>query len=385
MKDGKIIIARLWPTFGGNIPSIVPIILGLNSQKYETIGIYLTKTSDIPNLLEQNGKKVFYVTQKPRLPVIRPIAFFKLAQILKNQGVDILHCHHHKATVYGTIAGKIAKVPVILSHVHGMGRTRNIERKLQNYFLLPRIDKILAVGQAVKDDILKHNKFLESEKIINVGNSIDYECFANSQFDRKTAREKYNIPPDAFVFATAGRLAETKGQKYLIEAFAKIKNQIPNALLLFAGTGTLKDEIEKKAAELNCTDSVRFLGQVKNMPEFYNAIDCFVLPSIAEGLPRTLIEAMAAGVLCIASDVGGIPEIMDNGRLGRLIPAKNSNALAEAMLKTFNIPLKEKEIIVTKARENAKINYSIDAMIKRIESIYDSLFAFSHSERSKAK
>jgi len=372
MKDGKIIIARLWPTFGGNIPTVVPVILGVNPQKYETIGIYLTRTSDVPNLLEANGKKVFFVTQKSKLPII-PFSFFKLAEILKNQGVDILHCHHHKATFYGTIAAKIAKTPVILSHVHGMGRTRNINRKLQNYFVLPHIDKIFAVGQAVKDDILKTNPSVEPDRVINIGNSTDYEYYSKPGYDRRAVREKFNIPQNAFVFATAGRLAPTKGQAYLIEAFAKIKKQVPNARLLFAGTGQLKDELEKKVAELNCGDSVCFLDKVDNMPEFYNGIDCFVLPSIAEGLPRTLLEAMAAGVLCIASNVGGIPEILDNGRFGRLVPAKDSVALADAMLNVVNMPPQKKDSVIANAKEHTKINYSNSAMIQRIEKIYDNL------------
>ncbi len=372
MKYGKIIIARLWPTFGGNIPSVIPVICGINPEKYETIGIYLTKTSNVPNLLEQNGKKVFFVTQKSRLPII-PFSFFRLAKILKEQQVDILHCHHHKAAFYGTIAGKIAKVPAILSHVHGLGRTRNISRKLQNYFLMPHIDKILAVGEAVKDDILKTNPSVEPEKVMNIGNSIDYEYYSNANFDRHAVRKKYNIPSDAFVFATAGRLAETKGQKYLIEAFAKVKKQIPSAVLLFAGSGPLKNQLEKNAADLKCKNSVHFLGRVDNMPQFYSGIDCFVLPSLAEGLPRTLIEAMAAGVLCIASSVGGIPEILNNGRLGFLVQAENSDELADMMQKAINLPLQKKETIIADAKEYIKTNYSHNVMIKRIENIYNTL------------
>jgi glycosyltransferase involved in cell wall biosynthesis len=110
------------------------------------------------------------------------------------------------------------------------------------------------------------------------------------------------------------------------------------------------------------------------MREFYSGIDYFVLPSIAEGLPRTLLEAMAAGVLCIASQVGGIPEILDNGRYGFLVPAKNPELLADTLLKTANLPAQTKQTLVAQAREYVKINYSNSVMIKRIENIYDRLF-----------
>ncbi|MGA2916034.1 MAG: glycosyltransferase [Sedimentisphaerales bacterium] len=373
MRDGKIIVARLWPKFGGNIPSVIPVILGINPQKYETIGIYLTKNSDIPNLLEQNGKKIFFVTQKPKLPIIRPMAFFKLAQILKNQGVDILHCHHHISTVYGTIAGRLAKTPVILSHVHGLGRTRNIRRKLVNRFILPKIDRILTVSEAVKNDVLQNNTFLPLVKVINLGNSIDYDYFASAVYDKQTVRKKFNVPLDSFVFATAGRLAATKGQEYLLEAFAGVVKKFNNAQLLIAGEGELKNELEKQVSSFGCKANIRFLGQVDNMPEFYRAIDTFVLPSIAEGLPRTLLEAIVSGVFCITSNVGGIPEILDNGRFGLLVPPKDTNALANAMLAAVNMPQQEKSAIISAAKEHIKINYSHNCLIKKVEKIYDAL------------
>lgn len=375
MRNGKIIIARFWPKFGGNIPSITPVILGINPKKYETIGIYLTKNSDIPNILEQNGKKIFYVTQKPQLPFFRPNAFLKLAEILKNQGVDILHCHHHKSTVYGTIAGRLAGVPIILAHVHGIGRTRNLRRKLLNRFILSGVDKILAISEAVKDDILQNNFSMPSDKIINLGNSIDYDYFASGVYDKQTVRKRFGIPEGCFVFAAAGRLAPTKGQQYLIGAFPRVKKQMPTAELLIAGTGELKNELEKLALELGCSSSVHFLGHVDNMPEFYSIVDVFVMPSIAEGLPRTLIEAMAAGILCIASNAGGIPEILDNGRFGLLVPPKDTNALAEAMFKAAKMPQQEKSAIISAAKEYIKANYSHGIMIKRIEKIYDILVA----------
>lgn len=373
MRNGKIIVARFWPKFGGNIPSITPVILGINPKKYETIGIYLTKNSNIPNILEQNGKKIFYVTDRPRLPLIKPFVFLKLATILKNQGVDILHCHHHKSVVYGTIAGRPAGVPIILAHVHGMGRTRNIHRKILNRFILPRVDKILAVGQAVKNDVLQNNFFIPPDKVINLGNSIDYDYFALSAYDKQTVRRKFGIPEGCFVFATAGRLAPTKGQPYLISAFAQVRKRLSNVELLIAGTGESKDELEKQVLQLGCGSSIHFLGRVDNMPEFYSCIDTFVLPSVAEGLPRSLIEAMAAGVLCIASNVGGIPEILDNGRCGLLVPLKDTNALVEAMLKTVNMPKQEKLAVISTAKEYIKENYSHNIMIKKIERIYDNL------------
>jgi glycosyltransferase involved in cell wall biosynthesis len=298
-----------------------------------------------------------------------------LAKILKNENVDILDCHKHKSIVYGTIAGKLAKVPIILAHVHGIGRTRNLRRKLLNRFILPGVDKILAVGQAVKDDILRNNPSIKPEKVINLGNSIDYDYFASPVYDKQSSRQKLGIPQNSFVFAAAGRLAPTKGQEYLIRAFAHVRKQLNNAQLLIAGTGEMKNKLENLVSKLGCSSAVRFLGHVDNMTEFYSMTDVFVLSSVAEGLPRTLIEAIAAGVLCIATSTGGIPEILDNGRFGLLVPPKDTNALAEAMFKAAKMPQQEKSAIISAAKEYIKANYSHGIMIKRIEKIYDILVA----------
>ena len=216
---------------------------------------------------------------------------------------------------------------------------------------------------------------VEPQKVINTGNSIDYDCFSSIVYSRQTTRRKIGISQEALVFAAAGRLVPTKGQQYLIRAFAQIREKLNNAELLIAGTGELKDELQKLAFELGCGSSIHFIGHIDNMPEFYAAIDIFVLPSIAEGLPRTLIEAMASGVLCIATDAGGIPEIFNKGSCGLLVPPKDVNALADAMLKAANMPQQEKSAVISAAKEYIKKEYSHSVMIKRIEKIYDTLVA----------
>ncbi|MDD5134229.1 MAG: glycosyltransferase [Phycisphaerae bacterium] len=373
MQNGKFIIAKLWPRYGEGVPSRTPVILGINPQKYETICIYHTKNSDNPNVFEQNGKKVFYLTRQPSLGLLKFFAIFKLAALLKKQQVDILDCHHHKSVIYGAIAGKLAGVPIIIANVHGLGRTRNLKRKLTNFFIFRYISRILTVGQATKNDVLQNNLSVKSERIINIGNSIDCDHYGSAHFDKKAVRDKFCIPQNAFVFAAAGRLSRTKGQKFLIEAFSQVKKQIPNAELLIAGTGELEDELKKQASELGYEGSVRFPGRVENMTEIYSAIDVFVLPSIAEGLPRSMMEAMAAGVICVASNAGGIPEILDNGKFGFLVAPKDSNDLYRTMLKTADMPSDEKMKIISSAKKHIQDNYSHGVMIKRMEKIYDDL------------
>ncbi len=371
MRDGKIIVARLFSKDEGHIPSRMPVFLGINPEKYEMIFVYNAKDLKNPNIFEQKGKKVLYVSLKKYAPSFSPIIIWKLSRLLKAEKVDIVHCHQHKATVHGVFAAKLAGVPIILAHVHGTGRTKNPGRRLINSVIFRWVSRILTVGEAVKKDIILNNPSVDPEKVISVGNSIDYDKFSKVTKSDIIRSEKFGIKKDALVFGTAGRLTETKGQKFLIDAFAQVKKQMPNSLLLFAGTGELKDELEKQAAEAGLADSVHFLGKINNMPEFYSAIDIFVLSSIAEGLPRGLMEAMAAGILCIASNAGGIPEILDNGKYGFLVEPRDSNALYLAMLKTANMPDDEKIKMIAAAKEQIRENFRHSVAIKREEKIYD--------------
>lgn len=371
MRDGKIIVARLFSKDEGNVPSRMPVFLGINPEKYEAIFVYNAKNLKRPNIFEQKGKKVLYVSSKKHAPSFSPTTIWKLSRLLKAEKVDIVHCYQHKATVHGILAAKLAGVPVIFAHVHGTGRTKNFGRRLMNRIIFRWVSRILTVGQAVRKDVILNNPSINPEKVISVGNSIDYDKFSQAVKSDVIRAEKFGIKKDVLVFGTAGRLAETKGYKFLIEAFAQVKKQIPNCLLLFAGDGELRDSLERQACELGCGDSVRFLGRIDNMPEFYSAIDVFILSSVAEGLPRAIVEAMAASVPVIGADAGGIPEILDNGKYGFLVASKNSNALAKAMIKAAQMPENEKIELVKSAKQNVYDNFRHSVVIKREEKIYD--------------
>jgi glycosyltransferase involved in cell wall biosynthesis len=371
MKDGKIVVARLWHQYKGGVPSRTAIILGINPQKYQTIFIYLMGNSDEPNYFELKGYKTFYISQKKNLHMFNLRTVWKLTGVLKQEKVDILHCHLHKASVYGAIAAKVAGVPVVFSHVHGLNRSKSWQRKLINQLVLRKVNKIFAVGESVRKDVLESNPFLSPEKVVSLGNSIDYGRYSQIEISKQQAKEDIGLKADSFVFGTIGRLTLTKGYSYLIDAFAQLKGQIPSAHLIFVGEGRLQNELEREAAETPYADSIHFLGQRSDITSILKAIDVFVLSSIAEGLPRSLLEAMAAKVPCIGTKVGGIPEILADGKFGYLVPPKNAGALAETMMKTANISEQEREKLIKKAQQRVVDEYSHEIVRKKLENIYE--------------
>lgn len=375
MKDNKIVIARLWPRYKGGVTSRAGVIMGLDSNRFRTIFIYLMKSSNEPNFFEQKGCTTYYLSKKKFLRVLNPGIIYKLVKILKDEKVDIVHCHQHQATTYGNIAAIIAKKPVVIAHVHGLNRSKNPRRKFANQVTLRWVNKILTVGEAVRGDVIKANPGVRPEKIVSIGNSIDCNRFAKAQITKAGAKEKIGLEPNSFVFGTVGRLAPTKGYSYLITAFARAKRQIPSAHLVLVGDGRLRSNLEKVASETAAADSIHFLGRRDDISQLLKAMDVFVISSIAEGLPRTLLEAMAGGVLCIGTNVGGVSEILADGEFGCLVLPKNESTLAEAMIKLARTPEKEQQKLIDNARKRVYTCYDHRVLIKKIENIYETEYS----------
>lgn len=370
MKKDKINLALLWPRYNGNVTSVNDLVLGLDRERFNIIFIYLSGYGVDKNFLQEAGYDVIYLSNIKRLNTFRFSVLFRLTRILKGHNVDIIHCHGHKSTVYGTIAAALAKRPAVMAHVHGLDRSRNFRRKLTNFFLFRRINRIIPVANSVKKDILKNNWFLSAEKLSVLENSIDFSRFADVQISKQQAKESVGLGPNSFVFGTVGRLAPTKGQVYLIGAFARVKQQMPSAHLVFIGDGRLRNELEAQAAK-TAPNSIHFLGRRNNIPELLKAMDIFVFPSVAEGFGLALIEAMAAGVPCIASAVGGIPEIITNNETGFLVPPKDEKALAESMIAVAGKPEPQITDIVNRAKELVRTSYTHKEIGKKLEHLYE--------------
>lgn len=378
MDNNRIVVARLWGRYVGGVPSRAPIILGMDPDRYRTICVYLKKSSDEPNYFVSQGCKVFFVSKRQFFRVFNIFAVWKLVNILRSEKVDILHCHLHQATVYGTIAARLAGVRVVISHVHGVNRTVRWRRRLTNSILFRWVSRIVTVGEATRRDVLSSNPVAAADQVTSIGNSIEYDKYAMVSLSRDDAKLRIGIGVDSFVYGTIGRLSPNKGQGTLIEAFVRVKRQMPRAVLVLVGSGRLGDDLRHQADETGFGDSIIFLGQRDDIPEVLHAFDVFVLPSLAEGLPRSLMEAMAAGVACIGSSSAGIPEILIDGELGEIVPPNEADTLAEAMLKVARMPAESLACRLDAARERIRSHYNHDIVLGRLRDIYETEFSKSH-------
>jgi glycosyltransferase involved in cell wall biosynthesis len=351
------------------------LVLGLDKERFNVIFVYLSSDGVGRNLKEGVGYEVLYLCNSKRIRTFCASILLRLIRVLKKHNINIVHCHGHKSTVYGTMAAIFAHTPVVIAHVHGLGRTRNFRRRLMNLLLFRRINKIVPVAVSVKEDVLSNNWFLSADRLFLLENSIDYERFADVSTAKEDAKQMLGMSADSLVFGTVGRLVPTKGLSYLIAAFSKVKTQMPSVHLVLVGDGPCKAELQMQATDALCGDSVHFLGHRANVEQLLKGMDVFILASVAEGMPRVLLEAMAAGVPCVATQVGGIPEVINGGAVGFLVPPRDPEALAEIMLRVAKMPGEELAEVIEKARDRVRRTYSHDVVKKKLEDLYESEFA----------
>jgi glycosyltransferase involved in cell wall biosynthesis len=268
-------------------------------------------------------------------------SFQNIRRLLRSQKFDVLHTHGGTAGFWGRLGSiSLREKPITIHTYHGL------------HYLNISTDKIKAIQQKFKRAIFKQidrsllnytNQIIcicrsDYEKAISAGvaipdqtsivyNGIEIDVFSNPVC-REEARQIFNLTPTEFVFGNVGRLHEQKGHKYLLQAFAKVTNL---ARLLIVGDGELQNELTILASELQIIDRVSFLGARSDVREFLSAIDVFVMPSLWEGQPIALLEALAINKPCIATDVDGIPEIITDGINGYLVKPKDIDGLTRMM------------------------------------------------------
>ncbi|MBU2622285.1 MAG: glycosyltransferase family 4 protein, partial [Proteobacteria bacterium] len=299
--------------------------------------------------------------------------FFALIKILRYERPDIVHTHTSKAGILGRWAAFFARVPIIIHTPHGhvfwgyFGRL-----KTSFYIILEKVtafitEKIIALTEQEKNDHL-HLRIASGDKFSVVHSGIKLDRFLNLSVDPAALRRKLGISEGDLVVGTTGRLTPVKGHRHLIEAAANIVNARPNTTFVFLGDGELSDELKNMASKLGMKEKVKFLGWRPDVAEAMSIFGLFVLPSLNEGMGRVLVEAMALGKPIVASDVGGVLDLVVHGENGYLVPPGDVEELVNSINIFLSDPIKRK-----KMGNRGKIvaaDYSADAMVQKIDRLY---------------
>jgi len=296
---------------------------------------------------------------------------WRLCSLLKREKVDILHTHMFYASWYGRLAGLCVRVPLMIATDHGRGLWKKpwdiaFERFANRYTALR-----IAVSQDVAE-ILRTREGVPEDKLLVIPNGVDVERFQAGRSGRESVRNQLGLPDGAVVVGTVARLVEPKALHILIKAVAQVSKAVPQVRLVIVGDGPLRGDLESAAADEGIGDRVLFAGLRSDIPEVLAAFDIFALSSISEGLPVSLLEAMAAGKPIVATMVGGIPEAVTDRREGLLVEPGDPEALAGAIHELACDP-KLASHLGRQASEKVAAEYSIEATVRRLEEVYCSL------------
>jgi glycosyltransferase involved in cell wall biosynthesis len=282
--------------------------------------------------VEAAGAQVLWLDKPPGRP---PDTVSKVRAALRLLRPDVMHTHQIGALYYAGPAAQAEGVPLVVhtEHINQIAKFRGFCRRARIRLLWWIGGRYAARFFCVSEDITSEVRafgVLPSRKVCIVLNGIDTAEFRRRD-EAESLRRSLGIPPGAPVIGTVGRLNEVKCQDRLIRSFHQIRAEFPDARLLLVGDGPKRDDLHALVAELGLTESVCFAGYQARPERYLQVMDVFALPSRAEGLPLAILEAWAAGLPVIATRVGGIPQLIDDGRNGWLVDSGDEPALTDAL------------------------------------------------------
>ena len=292
--------------------------------------------------------------------------------ILHSRHCDVIHAHTYYWPAWVAVAtGKILQKPVIVTGHNRISRLRNeIADGVQPGFLLKSL-KYCSHYVAISQEIVRECESiagLDSKQVSLIYNGIDTVRFSPCEA-KAQLRAKLDLPADKVIITCHGRLEHHKNQETLINAFARMAPT--NALLLILGVGVEMDRLERLAAELGLSDTVRFLGFKKNTEQYLQASDIYCIPSRLEGFSLALLEAMASGLVCIASDIEGNNDVVRHGVNGFLFNPDDTRQLVNLLNRAVSAYNEAWAVeMAQKAREDVLSHFSLQHMLDAYRNLY---------------
>ena len=310
---------------------------------------------------EERGIKTFSLKCDGRFDIG---AIFRLKKYLVEAKVDILHTHNYKSDMIGACAAFLAKVPVIAT-AHGftdVTHSVSFYEKLDRLVLRAFFSKVIVVtGEMLKN-------FPEGKKEV-IANGVDIDQFSRDAQKREALRKNYQIKDNEILIGTVGRLSREKNQRMLLEALYPLMRDDDAIRVMVVGDGPKAEELKQFATARHLEDRIIFTGNMRDTVSVYSALDIFVLSSLTEGVPLTILEAMASKLPVVATRVGGIPEMINDDKTGLLVDARDVCALRAKITNLIKNPGKRQQLAESASRF-VKTNYSLKRMCAAYREVY---------------
>ncbi len=302
---------------------------------------------------------------------------FQVVRLVHRARPTIVHTHTAKAGFIGRLAARLAGAPVVVHTFHGHVFHGYFNPLVSNVFVALEqaaaalSDRVITISPALKVDLLRY-RIAPAKKIEVVPLGFDLQPFLESKEHRGEFRNRLNLPRDVALVGIVGRLVPVKNHRLFLAAAERLHAAGMRARFVVIGDGELRVDLEREARDLGLADAVIFTGWQRNLPAIYADLDVVVLTSVNEGTPVSVIEAMAAGCPVVATRVGGVPDVIQDGVTGRLVASGDVEGLARAMREA----LTDRELtqrMAEAARAEVSQRYTVEALVRNTEALYERL------------
>jgi glycosyltransferase involved in cell wall biosynthesis len=346
-------------------------------SRYNVSLVSLRKKDLSEETLESMGIDISYLHKSK----FDPATLTALLKVMDRQQTDILHLHGYGATTFGRVAGMMRGVPTIL-HEHANLTDTPWFQKVADKMLAPATDIAIAVSKSTAEFVINARQMpAERVKVVYLGVPLEEFSRTRTIEEVAAARHELGAAPDEFVVGTVTRLHDSKGNSYLVEAARDVLQQRPKTRFYLFGEGPLRPELEAQARALGLGERFVFGGFTRDVARTVSAFDVSVFPSLWEGTPLTVFEALAMGKPIVATDADGLLDVLTHERDAVIVQKRDAGALARAMMRLIDTP-EDRARLSVHARVTGR-QYDIAAFVRKMEQLYELLHEVSRATRRR--
>ena len=355
---------------GGSQTHLLQVLRLLDRERFDPVLCCLTGKGALLDVARATGTTVISGGLSRLKSPRTPAALARLASLMRRERFDVVHNYLLRANVIGTLAARLARVPVVLTSKRGCHERRGLEMvgaRLSNRLA----DCVTANAEAVREFIHEHEG-CPLEKMVVIPSGIDTERFAPLPPD--DFKSRLGLPADAVVVGSLTRMRVRKGVEEFLRAMGEICRTRPNVHVVIAGDVEDDDAVQTMVAETGLAGRLHLLGRRSDIPEVLSAFDVFVLSSHNEGMSNAILEAMAMEKPVVVTAVGGTVEIVSEGETGHLVPPHEVEPLRRGIERVLDDPAAGRRMGV-RGRQVVLDGYSSRAMVRQMEALYTQLLA----------
>lgn len=335
-----------------------------NPQQCSVSLVSLRKKDVSEETLESFGIDITYLHKSKFDPSTLPA----LLKIIDRKRIDILHLHGYGATTFGRIAGRMRRLPTIL-HEHANLTDTPWFQKIADATLASSTDIAIAVSRSTADFVISARRMPpEKVKVVYLGVPLEEFSRRRTEAEIAEARTGLGVRPGEFAVGTITRLHESKGNSFLVEAAKSVIERRPAARFFVVGEGPLLPDLQAQAHALGLGDRFVFSGFARDVPQVLSAFDLSVFPSLWEGTPLTVFEALAMGKPIVATDADGLTDVLTAGEDALIVPRRDAAALADAVVRMIDEP--DTRFRLSRRAFETGRRYDIQAFVSKMERLY---------------